>query len=67
MAGNFKFQAQDSFLNNFFGRLGDLKNQSHFLKKGTFTCLQILHKENLSQGMRLSPNVPTNVLSLKKL
>ena len=29
----FKFQAQDSF----FGRLGDLKNESHFLKKGTFS------------------------------
>ena len=29
----FKFQAQDSF----FGRLGDLKNESHFLKKGTLS------------------------------
>ena len=29
----FKFQAQDSFLEYFFGRLGDLKNESHFLKK----------------------------------
>ena len=33
MGGNFKFQVQDSFWNNFFGRLGDLKNESHFLKK----------------------------------
>ena len=30
----FKFQTQGSFLENFFeGRLGDLKNESHFLKK----------------------------------
>ena len=29
----FKFQAHDSFWNNFFGRLRDLKNESHFLKK----------------------------------
>ena len=35
MGGNLKFQAQDSFLNNFFERLGDLKNESHYLKKKT--------------------------------
>ena len=29
MGGKFQLQAQDSF----FGRLGDLKNESHFLKK----------------------------------
>ena len=33
MGGNFKFQAQDSFLEYFFARLGDLQNKSHFLKK----------------------------------
>ena len=32
-----KFQAQDSFWNNLFGRLGDLKNESHFLKKSPFS------------------------------
>ena len=32
----FKFKAQDSFLEYFFGRLQDLKNESHFLKKNTF-------------------------------
>ena len=37
MGGKFKFQAQDSFLEYFFERLGDLKKESHFLKKGTFT------------------------------
>ena len=31
----FKFQAQDSFLDYFFW---DLKNESHFLKKATFSC-----------------------------
>ena len=37
-----KFQAQDSFLGiMFFGRLGDLKNESHFLKIGTFIYLPI--------------------------
>ena len=29
MGGNFKFQIQDSF----WGRFGDLKNESNFLKK----------------------------------
>ena len=33
MGGNFKFQVQDSFLEYFFPRFGDLKNESHFLKK----------------------------------
>ena len=33
MGRNFKFQAQDSFWNNFFERFGDLKNESHFMKK----------------------------------
>ena len=37
MGGKFKFQAQDSFLEYFFERLGDLKNKSHFLKKATFS------------------------------
>ena len=31
MGGNFEFQVQDSFWNIFWGRLGDLKNESHFL------------------------------------
>ena len=31
----FKFQAQDSNLENFY--FGDLKNESHFLKKATFS------------------------------
>ena len=34
MGGNFKFRAQDSFFEISF--LGDLKNESHFLKKATF-------------------------------
>ena len=33
MGENFKFQVQDSDLEYFFG---DLKNESHFLKKATF-------------------------------
>ena len=33
MGRNFKFQVQDSFLEYFFSRFGDLKNESHFLKK----------------------------------
>ena len=33
IGGKFKFQAQDSFLEFFFLRFGDLKNVSHFLKK----------------------------------
>ena len=33
IGGKFKFQAQDSFLEYFFLRFGDLKNESHFLKK----------------------------------
>ena len=37
MDGNFKFQVQDSDLEYFFWRFGDLKNESHFLKKATFT------------------------------
>ena len=37
IGGKFKFQAQDSFLEHFFWRLGDLKNESHFLKKATFS------------------------------
>ena len=36
MGGNFKFQAQDNFLEYFFGRLGDLNKESTFLKKGNF-------------------------------
>ena len=40
MGGNIKFQYQDSFFGIFFGgRLGDLKNKSHFLKKATFKSL----------------------------
>ena len=31
------------FLNNSLGRFGDLKNESHFLKKGTFNTLFCLH------------------------
>ena len=33
MGGNFKFQVQDSFLEYFFWRFGDLKNELLFLKK----------------------------------
>ena len=33
LGGKFQFQAQDSFLEYFFWRIGDLKNESHFLKK----------------------------------
>ena len=32
----FKFRNQDSFLEYFFLRFGDLKNTSHFLKKKNF-------------------------------
>ena len=39
MSANFKFQVQDSFLEYFFWRFENLKNESHFLKKATFTCL----------------------------
>ena len=38
MGGNFKFQVHDSDLEYFFWRFGDLKNESHFLKKATFSC-----------------------------
>ena len=38
MGGNFKFQAQDSFFGIIvLGRLEDLKNESHSLKRGTFS------------------------------
>ena len=40
MGGNFKFQAQDSFLEYVFWG-GDLKNESHFLKKGTFKTVNL--------------------------
>ena len=33
MGGTFEFQVQDSFWNILLWRLGDLKNESHFLKK----------------------------------
>ena len=33
----FKFQAQDSFLEYFFWEIWNLKNESHFLKKATFS------------------------------
>ena len=36
----FKFQAQDSFLEYYFFEIwifGDLENESHFLKKATFS------------------------------
>ena len=38
MGGNFKLRIV--FFEYFFGRLGDLKNDSHFLKKGTFSFSQ---------------------------
>jgi hypothetical protein len=38
MGRNVKFQVQDSFLECFFfWKFGDLKNESHFLKKATFS------------------------------
>ena len=40
MGGNFKLRIV--FWNNVFGRLGDLKKESHFLKKGTFSLSMIL-------------------------
>ena len=33
MGGNFKFQVQDSDLEYLFLRFGDLKKESHFVKK----------------------------------
>ena len=36
IGGKFKFQAQDSFLEYFY--FGDLKNESLFLKKNTFSA-----------------------------
>ena len=45
MGGNSKFQVQDSFLEYlFWGRLGDLRNESHFLKKDTFRWNWILNQ-----------------------
>ena len=40
-----KFQAQIVSLNNLFGRLGDLKNESHYLKKKPpFGCEIVIFK-----------------------
>ena len=47
MCGNFKFQAQ----NIFFGRLGDLKNESHFPKKKA--PLVGLHKSRVRMHRKL--------------
>ena len=46
MGGNFKFQVQDSFLEYFFWRFEDLKNESHFLKKATFSLKSTLNCSN---------------------
>ena len=53
MGGNFKFEAQDSFLEYFF-----LKNESHFLKEATFSCSAWNH------GLR-TPNEDINQRYLK--
>ena len=50
MGGNFKFQVQDRFLEYFFWRFGDLKNESHFLKKKPPLQLCSLH-ENYNKGV----------------
>ena len=47
MGGNFEFQVQDSFFGIFF--LGDLKNESHFLKKSH------LQQQSLSSNSNLHP------------
>ena len=39
MGGNFKFQAQDSFLEYFFWEIGRFEKRTHFLKKGTFKLI----------------------------
>ena len=38
-AGISNFKLRIVFWNNFFGNLVDLKNEPHFLKKSTFTCV----------------------------
>ena len=60
IGGKFKFEAQDSFLEYFFLKFGDEKNETHFLKKATFTMneLQYSHGETL-------PNICT-AKSLRK-
>ena len=40
MGGNFQFQVQDSDLEYCFWRFGDLKNESHFLKKRHLYTMQ---------------------------
>ena len=66
----FKFQAQDSFLEYFFLSFGDLKNESNFLKKGTFSHGPLCFKARaLPQVFWLFylPNFQTEKLGLKKV
>ena len=51
MGGNFKFRAQDSI----FGRLGDLKNESHFLKKATFNNKPYFMVEHIFSEDKINP------------
>ena len=49
MGGNFEFQVQDSFFGIFLlRRLGDLENESNFLKKATFNVYGVkeYHKKS---------------------
>ena len=44
IGGKSKYQGQGSFLEYIlFLRFGDLKNESHFLKKATFTSIPDFH------------------------
>ena len=44
LAGNLNFKLRIVFWNIYFLRFGDLKNESHFLKKNTFRTQLIVHK-----------------------
>ena len=52
MGGNFEFQVQDSFLEYFFWRFGDMKNTSHFLKKATFNNTELLSENHVRWKLR---------------
>jgi hypothetical protein len=56
MGGNFKFQVQDSDLEYFFWRFGDLKNESHFLKKPrTLRMTTTLRKASAIEILTFNP------------
>ena len=61
MGGNFKFQVQDSFLNIFFSRFGDLKNESHFLKKSHLYIERLSLTGNLTTWMLERESVGSSI------